>query len=77
MQRLEVSGAVRPLKSSLGVKGLIDIVVFDYISFPIFTHTTEMTHFVDKLLIPAGYSLTNNANCAVCVSIPAVLKFMT
>ena len=28
MQRLEVSGAVRPLKSSLGVKGLIEWDMF-------------------------------------------------
>ena len=26
---------------------LIDIFVFDYIPFPIFTHTTGMTHFLD------------------------------
>jgi hypothetical protein len=35
MQRLEVSGAVRSLYGSLGVKGLIDIVVFAYMPFPI------------------------------------------
>ena len=45
MQRLEVSGAVRLIYKSLGVKRLIDIVVFDYIPFPGFTHTTGMTHF--------------------------------
>jgi len=28
MQRLEVSGAVRPLKGSLGVKGLNEITFF-------------------------------------------------
>jgi len=26
----------------------IDIVVFDYITFPIFTNTTGMTHFLDS-----------------------------
>jgi len=26
---------------------LIDIVVFDYIPFPIFTHTTGLTHFLE------------------------------
>jgi len=30
MQRLEVSGAVRPLQWSLGVKGLIKIIKFFY-----------------------------------------------
>jgi len=28
---------------------LIDIVVFDYIPFPIFTHTTGMTHFLESI----------------------------
>ena len=32
-------------KNNSGAKGLIDIVVFDYIPFPIFAHTTGMTHF--------------------------------
>jgi len=36
MQRLEVSGAVRPIYGSLGVRRLIDRVVFDYIPFPVF-----------------------------------------
>jgi len=30
MQRLEVSGAVRPLEGSLGVKGLINICQHNY-----------------------------------------------
>ena len=34
MQRLEVSGAVRPIYGSSGVKRLIDRAVFDYIPFP-------------------------------------------
>ena len=37
MQLLEVSGAVRPIYGSLGVKRLnilIDSVVFEYITFP-------------------------------------------
>ena len=29
MQRLEVSGVVRPLYGSLGVKGLTDILIYD------------------------------------------------
>jgi len=34
--------------SSIAIKYiLIDIVVFDYIPFPIFKHTTGMTHFLD------------------------------
>jgi len=36
MQRLEVSGAVRPLQGSLGVKGLIKIVMLRLI------HVTDM-----------------------------------
>jgi len=57
MQRLEVSGTVRPIYGSLGVKRLnifIDTVVFDYIPFPVFTHTTGMTHFqnVMHLIFP-------------------------
>jgi len=35
--------------SSIAIKYtliLIDIVVFDYIPFPIFTHTTGITHFL-------------------------------
>jgi len=36
--------------SSIAIKyTLIDIVVFDYIPFPIFTHTTGMTHFLEQL----------------------------
>ena len=36
--------------SSIATKyTLIDIVVFDNIPFPIFTHTTGMTHFLDVL----------------------------
>jgi len=35
--------------SSIAIKyTLIDIVGFDYIPFTIFTHTTGMTHFLDK-----------------------------
>jgi len=35
----------------IGSVGLIDIVVFDYITFPIFTNTTGMTHFLDTYLL--------------------------
>jgi len=51
MQRLEFSGAVRPLYGSLGVKGLntpMDTVVFDYIQLPSTTHTTGMTRFLGQ-----------------------------
>jgi len=37
MHRLEVSDAVRPIYGSLGVRRLIDIVVFHYIPFPVNT----------------------------------------
>jgi len=43
MQRLKVSGAVRLIYRSLGVKGLINIVVFDYIPFPVLTHNGDDT----------------------------------
>ena len=36
MQRLEVSGAVRPLQGSLGVKGLILYYVYEHIVVPLF-----------------------------------------
>jgi len=39
MQRLEVSGAVRPLYGSLGVKGLIDL----HIKYPIFLSDFNQT----------------------------------
>ena len=45
MQCVEVSGAVRPIYGSLDVKRLIDIVMFDYIPFPVFIYTTGMAHF--------------------------------
>ena len=37
------------VKSSLAVKYMLT-VVFDYIPFPVFTHTTGMTHFLDSFL---------------------------
>jgi len=36
MQRLEVSGAVRPLQGSLGVEGLILYYVYEHIVVPLF-----------------------------------------
>ena len=67
MQRLEVSGAVRPLYMPLGVKGLnilIDIVVSGYIPFPVFTHTTGMTHFqmtqLLRVVLPPPYLLVES-----------------
>jgi len=37
--------------SSIAIKyTLIDIAVFDYIPFPIFTHTMGMTHFLGNLI---------------------------
>ena len=36
---------------------VIDIVVFDYIPFPIFTHTTGMTHFLDTLHVSDSLSV--------------------
>jgi len=54
--------------SSIAIKYIfIDIVVFDYILFPIFTHTTGMTHFqgtvsVFRAIEPVNedHQLTNN-----------------
>ena len=57
MQRLEVSSAVRLIYRSLGFKGLIDIVVFDYIPFPVLTHTTGMTPFQDSTTDITYFSL--------------------
>jgi len=38
--------------SSIAIKyTLIDVVVFDYISFPIFTYTKGMTHFPSHLYV--------------------------
>jgi len=38
MQRLEVSGAVRPIYGSLGVKRLIFVLVTYYLTFPCSQH---------------------------------------
>ena len=67
MQRLEVSGAVRPLQGSLGVKGLIDFRLLAHRS----TLCQVQAHWMDPLntlmspSVPAGSLCNTTRNARV------------
>ena len=44
MQRLEVSVAVRPLQESLGVKGLKDVVAWDWLQLAVWPMAMQEAH---------------------------------
>ena len=72
MQHLEVSGAVRPLQSSLGVKGLMkDNELGSYCIGTTFLLTTKAVHFLvgNRTYLSRCYKSSSES---VCVSIQKI-----